>query len=109
MFVFVFGVSQNSIHGLEKGYYADGEDAYDMRKPLTRQVVSLPSLGAMDAMFADTAEGLALLKADTERRLAKLPVEVEKACTHSCCSGGVDAGCEADVLAEDALPATTKA
>lgn len=33
-----------SIHKLEKGYYADGEDAYEMRKPLNRQVVGLPPL-----------------------------------------------------------------
>lgn len=36
------------MHGVEKGYYADGEDAYDMRKVLTRAVVGLPPLQATE-------------------------------------------------------------
>ena len=46
------------IHGLEKGYYADGEDAYDMRKPLSREVVGLPPLeGSSDAAAAGAGAG----------------------------------------------------
>lgn len=32
------------VHGTEAKYYADGENAYDMRKPLTRESVGLPPL-----------------------------------------------------------------
>jgi hypothetical protein len=38
-----------NIQDVEKKYYADGEDAYQMRKPLTREVVGLPPLGAAGA------------------------------------------------------------
>lgn len=33
-----------AVHGVEPKYYADGEDAYDMRKKLTREIVGLPPL-----------------------------------------------------------------
>lgn len=73
-----------TIHGMEKGYYADGEDAYDMRKKLTRAVVGLlPDCAAMDALFAPTAEGAALMKADTfaRSRAGKAAAEEAKAAT----------------------------
>ncbi len=33
-----------NVHGVEPKYYADGENAYEMRKPLTREMFGLPPL-----------------------------------------------------------------
>lgn len=33
-----------NVHNIEAKYYADGEDAYEMRKPLSRETVGLPPL-----------------------------------------------------------------
>ena len=41
-------------HGVEEKYYADGENAYDMRKPLTREMFGLPPLpGSEDSKTAE--------------------------------------------------------
>lgn len=39
-------------HGVEPKYYADGEDAYDCRHPLSREIVGLPPLPAGAAAAA---------------------------------------------------------
>lgn len=48
------------VHGKEPKYYADGEDAYDMRKPLTRELVGLSPLEvpATTSASADVATGI---------------------------------------------------
>jgi hypothetical protein len=33
-----------TVHGTEAKYYADGENAYDMRKIITREMLGLPAL-----------------------------------------------------------------
>lgn len=38
-----------AVHGVEPKYYADGENAYDMRKPLSRAALGLPPLPAAAA------------------------------------------------------------
>ena len=47
--VFVHAPSSRSVSEVEAKYYADGEDAYAMRKYLNREDLQLPPLPTVDA------------------------------------------------------------
>ena len=52
----VTNICNYSIHDIERGYYADGEDAYDMRHPF----VTPPAEGSGAAGLADAMKGLSI-------------------------------------------------
>lgn len=58
------------IHGVEPKYYADGEDAYDMRHKLTRAIVGLPELPGAPAPAAATSDKDAGRKAAANNKAA---------------------------------------
>jgi len=79
-----------TVHGTEAKYYADGENAFDMRKVLTRESFGLPPLPSksVGGLASTTAAGATAAAAAA-------------AATSKSSKGGKDAALEAEAAATD--------
>jgi hypothetical protein len=85
------------IHGVEPKYYADGEDAYDMRHKLNRAIVGLPELpGAPAAVAAAPAAAVA----DKDAPAAGRKAAAAKAAIPAAAAAAAAAADPADVNAD---------
>jgi len=65
-------------HGIELKYYADGENAFDMRRKLSRELFGLGlKPGSQEALMAKAAADIAAAKAAAEAAEASLLAELE--------------------------------